>query len=103
MREALKCRVIFLQLKLQKVGISKSKEFSEKLGITFNTAPTESTAIGTNEVSPTEIAGAYAAFGNEGKYTKPHFVKKVVYPTVSHKVLDKTKTSYDRFYSIHDY
>ncbi|PEQ67737.1 penicillin-binding protein, partial [Bacillus cereus] len=35
---------------------------------------------GTNEASPTEIAGAYAAFGNDGKYTKPHFVKKIVYP-----------------------
>ncbi|MGR5874525.1 penicillin-binding transpeptidase domain-containing protein [Bacillus pacificus] len=32
------------------------------------------------KVSPTEIAGAYATFGNGGKYAKPHFVKKVVYP-----------------------
>ncbi|MEC2627824.1 transglycosylase domain-containing protein, partial [Bacillus cereus] len=81
MREALKMSRNIPAIKTAKeVGISKSKEFSEKLGITFNTAPTESTAIGTNEVSPTEIAGAYAAFGNEGKYTKPHFVKKVVYP-----------------------
>lgn len=81
MREALKMSRNIPAIKTAKeVGISKSKDFSEKLGITFNTAPTESTAIGTNEVSPTEIAGAYAAFGNDGKYTKPHFVKKVVYP-----------------------
>ncbi|KAA0759742.1 PBP1A family penicillin-binding protein, partial [Bacillus sp. AR2-1] len=81
MRDALKTSRNIPAIKTAKeVGINKSKAFSEKLGITFNIAPTESTAIGTNEASPTEIAGAYAAFGNDGKYTKPHFVKKVVYP-----------------------
>ncbi|MGY1465243.1 PBP1A family penicillin-binding protein (plasmid) [Bacillus toyonensis] len=81
MRDALKTSRNIPAIKTAKeVGINKSKAFSEKLGITFNVAPTESTAIGTNEASPTEIAGAYAAFGNDGKYTKPHFVKKVVYP-----------------------
>ncbi|MEK4838701.1 PBP1A family penicillin-binding protein [Bacillus sp. FSL L8-0152] len=81
MRDALKTSRNIPAIKTAKeVGINKSKAFSEKLGITFNVAPTESTAIGTNEASPTEIAGAYAAFGNDGKYTKPHFVKKIVYP-----------------------
>ncbi|HDR7601721.1 TPA: PBP1A family penicillin-binding protein [Bacillus mycoides] len=80
MRDALKTSRNIPAIKTAKeVGMNKSKAFSEKLGITFNVAPTESTAIGTNEASPTEIAGAYAAFGNDGKYTKPHFVKKVVY------------------------
>ncbi|PGA25220.1 penicillin-binding protein [Bacillus thuringiensis] len=80
-RDALKTSRNIPAIKTAKeVGIDKSKAFSEKLGITFNVAPTESTAIGTNEASPTEIAGAYAAFGNDGKYTKPHFVKKIVYP-----------------------
>ncbi|MED0827889.1 PBP1A family penicillin-binding protein [Bacillus pacificus] len=81
MREALKMSRNVPAVKTAKeVGLNKSKEFSEKLGITFNKPPAESTAIGTNEVSPTEIAGAYATFGNGGKYAKPHFVKKVVYP-----------------------
>ncbi|PFJ51824.1 penicillin-binding protein [Bacillus cereus] len=81
MRDALKTSRNIPAIKTAKeVGINKSKAFSEKLGIKFNVAPTESTAIGTNEASPTEIAGAYAAFGNDGNYTKPHFVKKVVYP-----------------------
>ncbi|EJR31104.1 transglycosylase domain-containing protein, partial [Bacillus mycoides] len=81
MRDALKTSRNIPAIKIAKeIGINKSKAFSEKLGIIFNVAPTESTAIGTNEASPTEIAGAYAAFGNDGKYTKPHFVKKVVYP-----------------------
>ncbi|TKI78979.1 penicillin-binding transpeptidase domain-containing protein, partial [Bacillus mycoides] len=64
MRDALKTSRNIPAIKTAKeVGINKSKAFSEKLGITFNVAPTESTAIGTNEASPTEIAGAYAAFG----------------------------------------
>ena len=80
MREALKMSRNVPAVKTAKeVGLNKAKEFSEKLGITLKSAP-ESTAIGTNEVSPTEIAGAYATFGNGGKYAKPHFVKKVVYP-----------------------
>ncbi|PDY96106.1 penicillin-binding protein [Bacillus thuringiensis] len=80
MRDALKTSRNIPAIKTAKeVGINRSKGFSEKLGITFNVAPTESTAIGTNEASPTEIAGAYATFGNDGKYTRPHFVKKVIY------------------------
>lgn len=80
MREALKMSRNVPAVKTAKeVGLNKAKEFSEKLGITLKSVP-ESTAIGTNEVSPTEIAGAYATFGNGGKYAKPHFVKKVVYP-----------------------
>lgn len=81
MREALKMSRNVPAVKTAKeVGLNKSKEFSEKLGITFDSTPRESTAIGTNEVSPTEMAGAYATFGNGGKYAKPHFVKKIVYP-----------------------
>ncbi|WMS84905.1 PBP1A family penicillin-binding protein (plasmid) [Bacillus wiedmannii] len=93
MRDALKTSRNIPAIKTAKeVGINKSKGFSEKLGITFNVAPTESTAIGTNEASPTEIAGAYAAFGNGGKYTKPYFVKKVVYPDGKSKNFEqKTK------------
>ncbi len=93
MSDALKTSRNILAIKTAKeVGINKSKSFSEKLGITFNVALTESTAIGTNEASPIEIACAYAALGNEGKYTKPYFVKKVVYPDGKSKSLEqKTK------------
>ena len=40
----------------------------------------ESTAIGSNDSSPLEVAGAYATFGNSGNYNKPHFVKEVTFP-----------------------
>ena len=32
-----------------------------------------------DEFSTIELAGAYAAFGNDGIYTKPHAIKKVVF------------------------
>ena len=48
----------------------------------------ESTAIGSNEGSPLEVAGAYATFGNSGNYNKPHFVKEVTFPDGKRKALN---------------
>ena len=66
---------------LESVGLEKAKAFSEALGITYpNGEVFESYSIGSNTVSPVELAGAYGAFANEGNYTKPHFVAKVEFP-----------------------
>jgi penicillin-binding protein 1A len=66
---------------LESVGLDKAKAFSEALGITYpNGKVYESFSIGSNAVSPIELAGAYGAFANEGNYTKPHFVTKVEFP-----------------------
>ncbi|WP_249598123.1 transglycosylase domain-containing protein [Peribacillus frigoritolerans] len=68
-------------LTLQEVGMDKAQNFAENLGITFNNNKVyESYAIGSNTVNPLELAGAYSAFGNNGEYNTPHFVRKVVYP-----------------------
>ncbi|GAA3324383.1 hypothetical protein GCM10020331_052030 [Ectobacillus funiculus] len=57
--------------------MNRAKEFAQSLGITFpNDQVYESYAIGSNPVSPLEMAGAYGAFANGGVYTKPHFVTK---------------------------
>ena len=48
----------------------------------------ESTAIGSNDSSPLEVAGAYATFGNSGNYNKPHFVK-VTFPDGKRKALNR--------------
>ncbi|KEK22716.1 penicillin-binding protein 1A [Bacillus gaemokensis] len=81
LREALKKSLNIPALKTaQAVGLDKSKEFAEGLGMTFKEPAYESTAIGSNNASPLDVAGAYGAFGNDGKYTKPHFVTKVVFP-----------------------
>ncbi|MDT3494351.1 PBP1A family penicillin-binding protein [Bacillus toyonensis] len=82
LREALKKSLNIPALKTaQAVGIPKAKEFAEGLGMTFKDGIAhESTAIGSNEGSPLDVAGAYAAFGNDGVYNKPHFVKEVIFP-----------------------
>jgi penicillin-binding protein 1A len=68
-------------LTLREVGLDKAKTFAEQLGITFqNNQVYESYSIGSNTVSPLEMAGAYSAFGNGGTYNQPHFVQKVVFP-----------------------
>lgn len=64
---------------LKEVGFDKADEFTNKLGIDFGDIY-ESSAIGgvRESASPLQMAGAYAAFGNEGIYNKPHVIKKVV-------------------------
>ncbi|MEH7548669.1 PBP1A family penicillin-binding protein, partial [Neobacillus vireti] len=63
---------------LQQVGLDKAKDFAVNLGIPLKEIY-ESYAIGGFEtgVSPLQMAGAYAAFGNNGFYTKPHAVRKI--------------------------
>lgn len=74
----------------QAVGLPKSQAFAEGLGMTFKDGKTyESTAIGSNDSSPLELAGAYAAFGNDGVYNKPHFVKKSSSQTGKRKTLSR--------------
>ncbi|MCA0985741.1 PBP1A family penicillin-binding protein [Guptibacillus algicola] len=63
------------------VGEGPAQEFANKLGLGLedeNMVPTA--AIGSFGSSPLEMAGAYAAFGNNGNYNKPHTVRKVVFP-----------------------
>lgn len=62
----------------QAVGDEKAREFGVKLGLTLNDPIFESASIGAHEIAPIEMAGAYAAFGNNGFFTEPYSVKKVV-------------------------
>ncbi|MDF2902808.1 MAG: rane carboxypeptidase [Bacillus sp. (in: firmicutes)] len=63
---------------LQKVGLNKARTFAEGLGIPLPNIY-ESYAIGGLDpgVSPTQMAGAYSAFGNNGIYTEPYAVKEI--------------------------
>ncbi|MBC6297097.1 penicillin-binding protein 1A [Listeria sp. FSL L7-1517] len=64
---------------LQAVGLEKSEQFVNKLGITYDEGQNvESNSIGANSSNPMQMAGAYAAFGNKGIYNKPHTVTKIV-------------------------
>lgn len=54
------------------LGISRAKELLEE-NYLF-----ESAALGGGlETTTTEMAGAYATFGNAGKYNKPHFIRRI--------------------------
>ncbi|WP_342472300.1 PBP1A family penicillin-binding protein [Metasolibacillus sp. FSL H7-0170] len=65
---------------LQAVGTDKAKNFVSRLGIDVDYV-VESDAIGGGRIniSPISMAGAYAAFGNNGVYTAPHSITKIVY------------------------
>ncbi|MFJ8086744.1 transglycosylase domain-containing protein [Lysinibacillus sp. NPDC095746] len=65
---------------LQEVGIDKAKEFIGRLGIDAKNVY-ESDAIGGGDItmSPTQMAASFAAFGNNGVYTDPHSIIKIVY------------------------
>jgi penicillin-binding protein 1A len=67
---------------IQKVGLEQADKFATGLGFDFKNVY-ESYAIGglggeDKGVSPFQMAGAYAAFGNEGIYNEPHAVTKIV-------------------------
>ena len=64
----------------EEVGRGQATDFAAKLGITLNDENPSNALGGTkDEFSTIELAGAYAAFGNNGVYTKPHSVKKIVF------------------------
>ncbi|MBF0847396.1 penicillin-binding protein, partial [Streptococcus danieliae] len=60
------------------VGFERAKHFAGKLGINV-TSQNPTTAIGGSEdtVSPVQMAAAFAAFGNEGKYNKASAIVKI--------------------------
>lgn len=66
---------------MQAVGAEEVKKFAGKLGIELDEVyPAYAIGGFTEGISPLQLAGAFAAFGNEGVYHKPHAVRKIVYP-----------------------
>lgn len=65
---------------LQEVGTDNAQEFVNRFGIDLGNV-TESSAIGgtSKAMSPIQMAGAYAAFGNSGIHTEPYAINKIVY------------------------
>lgn len=82
MREALVRSINVPAVKaLQATGLEKAKNFASGLGLPMEGEIYESAALGGGvEVSSLEMAGAYAAFGNNGMYTKPYAVRKIEFP-----------------------
>ncbi|MBM7619508.1 penicillin-binding protein 1A [Bacillus tianshenii] len=65
----------------QEVGADKARDFAVKLGIPLGEDIPEAYSIGgfNKGISPLQLAGAYAPFGNGGVYTEPFAVTKVVF------------------------
>ena len=64
----------------QAVGEEKAQAFAAGLGINIDPIYESAAIGGFDGVSPLQMAGAYAAFGNGGTYNEPSAVKKVVFP-----------------------
>ncbi|WP_425504046.1 penicillin-binding transpeptidase domain-containing protein [Salicibibacter cibarius] len=82
MREALVRSLNIPAVKaMQEVGLENAQSFAEGLGLSFENNIEESYALGGFQegVSSLDMAGAYAAFGNGGRYNEPHSVRKIVF------------------------
>lgn len=78
----------------QQLSNSKIDKFVTSLGITpeylgnSNYINEAHSIGGFTGVSPVELAGAYAAFGNGGYFTKPHSVNKIVYKNDNNEIVN---------------
>src|SRR5690625_903733 len=83
-REALKHSFNVPAVKtFMEIGPDRAKKFAENLGIEFadkHLAPQDAIGGTATSVTPLQLAGAFSAFGNEGIYTEPYAVTKVVFP-----------------------
>lgn len=73
---------------MQAAGAEEARQFAGKLGIQLDEVfPAYAIGGFKDGVSPLQLAGAYAAFGNEGVYNEPHTIRKIVYPDGKEKSL----------------
>ena len=105
-REALyKSRNVPAVKTYEEVGRGKAVDFAKKLGFTFtNEYPSNALGGGADEFSTVQLAGAYAAFGNNGVFTKPHAIKKIIYRDgkTEHSLSPDSSHCNERFNSLHD-
>lgn len=59
------------------VGYDRVVEMAQRAGLNMNILPTASVALGSYEVTPIEIAGAYTMFANHGEVLRPHFFELI--------------------------
>ena len=62
---------------LDMVGIEKVIDFARRCGITSDMPPYPSLALGTAELTPLELAGAYATVVNGGIHVEPYMMERV--------------------------
>ncbi len=81
LREALANSVNVVAVRvLDDVGPASVVEWAQSLGIRSTMKPDLSLALGSYEVEPIELAGAYATFASGGEYDEPRLVTRIVGP-----------------------
>ena len=81
LREALANSVNVVAVRvLEDVGPGNVVQWGQSLGITSPLKPDLSLALGSYEVTPTELCGAYATFASGGIYELPRLVTRIVGP-----------------------
>jgi penicillin-binding protein 1A len=73
---AMSLNTVAVRLGLE-VGPANVVRTAHRLGITSKLEPNASIALGTSEVSPLELVGAYAPFANGGYAAVPHIVDRI--------------------------
>ncbi|ABE61127.1 Penicillin-binding protein 1A [Nitrobacter hamburgensis X14] len=73
---AMSLNTVAVRLGLE-VGPVNVVRTAHRLGITSKLEPNASIALGTSEVSPLELVGAYAPFANGGYAANPHIVDRI--------------------------
>ncbi len=68
---------VYAQLMVD-VGPEEAMAEANKLGIQSKLTPNYAAVLGTNSVSPLEMASAYGSFANRGVLVSPTFVRKIV-------------------------
>jgi penicillin-binding protein 1B len=64
----------------ERVGYDKVVAMAQRVGWNDRIQPTPAVALGAYETTPLELAGAYTTFANQGEYTQPTFLKRVLAP-----------------------
>jgi penicillin-binding protein 1A len=63
---------------MKQIGPQPVIDMVKRLGITSHIDPYPSICLGTPDISLQEMVGAYTAFANQGVYSKPHFITRIV-------------------------
>lgn len=70
---------VYAQL-MSDVGPARAVDTAARLGVTAELDPVPSAVLGTNEVTPLDLASAYSSFAGDGLHAEPVFVTRVTNP-----------------------
>ena len=78
LRDALAHSLNVATVKLaEQTGYDAIVDLARRAGMNLDIHPTPAVALGSYEVTPLEIAGAYTIYANHGVYSKPYFVSDI--------------------------